>query len=358
VGVKYFYNAAGQLIMKRVNGTPNLFMLWDRGNPLADLGATASSKVVEYSYLPGMDMPHAFITSGRTWYPHQDALGNVIVVNDSVGGPDRTYQYDDWGKLSGGSDNLPFSGVDRLRWKGALWYGNEANLYYMRNRWYDPESGRFLSEDPLGTDGGLNVYLFGRNNPVDNADPLGLRCTDWYRVTVYYSEGKVVGRTETYVSTTCAPGGGGGPPPGEIDQRTHPGARNYNVRPRTPLKVPVSLPCSGDTYFSGFSLDLVAVGGFTFAFGQYMGPASSGLYVRLGTSTGIDVSAGLEAGFQRGFEGKSVELQAGAGPLAFSRATGGGKSLSYGIGLPFSVRGGVVNTSTFPSAPGYCKGAR
>ena len=95
-------------------------------------------------------------------------------MNDSVGGADRTYQYDDWGKLSGGTDGGGFAGADKLRWKGALWYGNEAKFYYMRNRWYDPETGRFWSEDPLGVDAGTNLYAFADNDPANGGDPSGL----------------------------------------------------------------------------------------------------------------------------------------------------------------------------------------
>ncbi len=42
-------------------------------------------------------------------------------------------------------------------------------------RWYDPESGRFLSEDPIGFEGGdMNLYRYVGNNPVNRKDPLGL----------------------------------------------------------------------------------------------------------------------------------------------------------------------------------------
>jgi hypothetical protein len=52
----------------------------------------------------------------------------------------------------------------------------EADLYYMRNRWYEPRTGRFLSEDPLGLAGGINGYAFSSDDPVNGADPFGL-CT-------------------------------------------------------------------------------------------------------------------------------------------------------------------------------------
>lgn len=45
---------------------------------------------------------------------------------------------------------------------------------YYRSRWYDPNQGRFISEDPAGRQGGLNLYQYARGNPVMFSDPLGL----------------------------------------------------------------------------------------------------------------------------------------------------------------------------------------
>jgi uncharacterized protein RhaS with RHS repeats len=44
----------------------------------------------------------------------------------------------------------------------------------MRNRWYDPQTGRFLSQDPNGLAGGVNLYAYAGNNPASFSDPFGL----------------------------------------------------------------------------------------------------------------------------------------------------------------------------------------
>jgi len=62
--------------------------------------------------------------------------------------------------------------------------GPELDLYYMRNRWYEPGTGRFLSEDPIGLQGGINPVSFGASDPINGRDPNGLcpPCDGAYRL--------------------------------------------------------------------------------------------------------------------------------------------------------------------------------
>jgi len=66
-------------------------------------------------------------------------------------------------------------------------------FYYMRARYYDPKVGRFISEDPIGFEGGdVNLYNYASNNPLLLIDPLGLCSTEssWHgflKGTVYWS---------------------------------------------------------------------------------------------------------------------------------------------------------------------------
>jgi hypothetical protein len=47
-------------------------------------------------------------------------------------------------------------------------------VYYYRARWYDPQARRFISEDPIGLNGGINLYAYVENSPVSYIDPMGL----------------------------------------------------------------------------------------------------------------------------------------------------------------------------------------
>lgn len=65
---------------------------------------------------------------------------------------------------------------DRFTWVGSFLATkfDNSGLIYMRNRYYDPGSGRFTQEDPIGLAGGLNVYGFAQGDPVNFSDPFGL----------------------------------------------------------------------------------------------------------------------------------------------------------------------------------------
>ena len=171
--VKYDYDAEGQLVRRWTDGVLDRHFLWDQNHLLAELDGSASQRVAEYAYLPGEDQPFAIMTGASTItlqrYQVLDEVGNVIGVTNGTGtGVDQRTSYDDWGvpSTTGSADN-------RLLFKGLLWEGTSAGLYYMRARWYDPELGRFLSEDPIGIAGGINQYAFAAGDPVNGSDPSG-----------------------------------------------------------------------------------------------------------------------------------------------------------------------------------------
>jgi RHS repeat-associated protein len=70
----------------------------------------------------------------------------------------------------------PRSALGPSSWMGSLIEEGKdpSGQLYMRNRYYDPQSGRFTQEDPIGIAGGLNVYGFAGGDPVNYSDPYGL----------------------------------------------------------------------------------------------------------------------------------------------------------------------------------------
>ena len=78
-------------------------------------------------------------------------------------------EFSDSGNLvsSSGSVSQPYEFI------GKEGYYREGELYLLGQRWYDSEVGRFISRDPIGEKGGLNLYVYVGNNPVNNIDPYG-----------------------------------------------------------------------------------------------------------------------------------------------------------------------------------------
>jgi len=63
--------------------------------------------------------------------------------------------------------------VNPFRYTGRE-FDTETGLYYYRARYYDPSAGRFLSEDRIQFEGGINFFRYVRNNPANRIDPSGL----------------------------------------------------------------------------------------------------------------------------------------------------------------------------------------
>jgi RHS repeat-associated protein len=78
-------------------------------------------------------------------------------------------------------DGIP---ADQVYWLGSLAQGNEdaSGTIYMRNRYYNPQTGAFTQQDPIGLAGGLNTYGFAEGDPVSYSDPYGLKADSVYVV--------------------------------------------------------------------------------------------------------------------------------------------------------------------------------
>jgi RHS repeat-associated protein len=174
--VRYAYDVGGRLVRRGRSGSATRYFLWDGMELVAELDSSAGGvqRVAEYAYYPGIDQPLALITgsgTGTQRYYTQDNLGNVtgLITGGAIA---QSILYGAWGANWVTSGTL--GDTNRLRWKGLVWDGDVTQLYYMRNRWYDAQLGRFLSEDPLGLASGLNWYAFAGADPIGGSDPLGL----------------------------------------------------------------------------------------------------------------------------------------------------------------------------------------
>jgi RHS repeat-associated protein len=100
-----------------------------------------------------------------------DAIGNTIAITDNSQQIVNAYAYTPFGIITDKQEAIsqPFTFVGQ---HGVMTEPN--GFYYMRARYYDPHTGRFISQDPLGFDGGdVNLYIYAANNPIVYLDPNG-----------------------------------------------------------------------------------------------------------------------------------------------------------------------------------------
>jgi len=165
------------------------------GGGLVAVGDGGTQWRAVYSYgAAGLFWRRGILDGTSTRWSHADWLGSVRMLSDASKSVTDTHNYDAFGNIieqSGQTPN-PFRYVGQLgylrqggpatpvppeyssRTAYGNCYGGRDCLMLLGARWYDPVIGRFLTQDPIGYFGGMNVYAYVGNNPVNLADPSGL----------------------------------------------------------------------------------------------------------------------------------------------------------------------------------------
>ena len=129
-------------------------------------------------------------TSGATYCPLADVQGTIWGYVDANNSIVARFEYDAWGNILSSTSSVPALAVNRYRFQCREWSA-ATGLVNFRARWYDPVTGRWLSKDPIGLNGGLNLYAFCGNDPVNLSDFFGL-CTPKKNPTIITPSGKKI----------------------------------------------------------------------------------------------------------------------------------------------------------------------
>jgi RHS repeat-associated protein len=100
-----------------------------------------------------------------------DGNGNVTYLLYTNQITAAKYLYDPYGNTL--SMSGPLASLNVYRFSSKEW-NNSASIYYFGRRYYDPMLQRFVNRDPLAEQGGLNLYAYVANNPINFYDPYGL----------------------------------------------------------------------------------------------------------------------------------------------------------------------------------------
>ena len=122
--------------------------------------------------------------SGQTYQAGYDGSGNVTsLIKAGTGTISASYEYDPFGMTVKAIGEYAESNPYRFSTK---YTDAETSLVYYGYRYYQPQTGRWLSRDPLGEDGGVNVYGFVGNNTIGQIDPTGLFEIDVHYYLTYF----------------------------------------------------------------------------------------------------------------------------------------------------------------------------
>lgn len=159
---QYFYNGMGLRDKTIINGVVKKY-IWDihgNGNILAE--TDDSGNIISY-FIHGLGLL-AKVINGQTYYYHDDFRGSIVAITDQSANIVNKYNYDPTGLITDQSEAIP----NQFKYVGKYGVMSDNNyLHYMRARYMDSRTGRFLSEDPVWNE---NLFVYAENDPINLID--------------------------------------------------------------------------------------------------------------------------------------------------------------------------------------------
>ena len=173
--VSFTYDALGNRISRTEGGVTRDYVVnYALGLASISVVGEGGADLRYYIHTPGGSLLYSIEASdnSRRFY-HYDEMGNTLFLTDSGGTVIASYAYSPYGVLLGSTGGVENS----YRWQGRLGIMQEGDsgLYYIRARYYDSASGRFISRDPVRAIGPkrINPYQYALANPLRFVDVTG-----------------------------------------------------------------------------------------------------------------------------------------------------------------------------------------
>jgi RHS repeat-associated protein len=163
---QYVYNALNQRIKKILPAETTIFHYDLQGHLIAET-TDAGITLAEYFYLG--DQPLAMIRpSEALYYYHNDHLGTPQILTNDSATVSWKAAYTPFGEAE-----ISVQAVENPFRLPGQYYDQETGLHYNWNRYYDPKTGRYFAPDPVGLQGGINLFGYATNNPIRFVDTSG-----------------------------------------------------------------------------------------------------------------------------------------------------------------------------------------
>ena len=161
----FAYDALGRRLSVTKSGT-TVTTLYDGYDPVQEQSPAGTVSADLQTGL-GVDERFSRTKSGTTSTYLTDLLGSTVALADASGVVQTRYGYDPYGVTS----QTGAANDNQYQFTGRQQDGD--GYYYYRGRYYQPAWGRFISEDPIGLAGGVNLYAYVGGSPTDSTDPSG-----------------------------------------------------------------------------------------------------------------------------------------------------------------------------------------
>ncbi|MDQ8209457.1 RHS repeat-associated core domain-containing protein [Coraliomargarita sp. SDUM461003] len=192
--IDFTYDYQGRLV-KRDDGTDVSVYVYDGWNRIFEISNPGSQIEMTSSFLWGLDLSGSMQGAGGVGgllkegdlYPLYDANGNIMQKLDGAGAAVMSVDYDPFGNIINGTLVGEYGFSTKPLIDGIDWY-------YYGFRYYDPQTGRWPSRDPIGKQGGINLYGFVGNEVTYAIDFLGLTKTCQsvsFSVSIPATKGKI-----------------------------------------------------------------------------------------------------------------------------------------------------------------------
>jgi RHS repeat-associated protein len=341
--VLFGYDASGRRISKTTSAGTTYFVY--EGRRVVQDVASNGQGLAAYAYYGPTDALFAVWTPQWTGVVLDDPINGTVrqVVEKDGYSVIKNYAYGNWGETAADTGF-----VFRFRFAGTE-YDQETGLYHMGARYYLPQTGRFLSEDPAGINESPNLYVYSRNNPLSLRDPTGFGPECWadkFRPGEFFRTGMAFeSEFQTFENQLY-----------NLQAMTSESEDCRRKRENLKSMYENAKAQFEQVHLFGLNATATALEGGTIAVGVYWTGKGFGVYFRMGEAVGANLGWGSEGGLSdnmEAFTGWSEGACLGGFIVSGCRVSNefGSTTTAGGSISPFDIGGHGEKSFTWASTP-------